>query len=110
VLVNTQLVRELLIPFFTALGVVLGGSIVGSFACLFTTGSPFGIMASLAKGIRLWGVVTAMGGSFHTIRIIESGIFRGEPAALLQQFTAILLGLAGASAGCWIILTITGGD
>jgi len=102
--------REILLAFFTALGVVLGGSIIGSLAGFFTKGSPLSLLKELAKLIRMWAIVVAIGGTFPTIRVIESGLFNGQITALLRQLTLIVSALLGAYAGYWIIITITGGD
>lgn len=105
-----NLARELLLPFFLALGVVLGGSLIGALAVLFTAGSPLASMRQLAENVRLWAIVVAIGGSFHTIRMIESGIFGRQITSLLRQSSAILMGLLGATFGHRLIIWLTGGD
>lgn len=101
---------ELLLAFFTAFGVVLGGSIVGSLATLITTGSPLQTMNLLAKSVKLWAVVVAMGGTFPTIRALESGLAGGELLTLARQVAIIVAGFGGATCGYSIIMAITGGE
>jgi len=105
-----RIVQELLLPLLTAIGVVIGGSIVGSFATILTTGSPLVTMTELAGGLRLWAIVATIGGTFHTIRVLESGIFNGNFMELLRQLATIVLGFAGAHLGYWIIIQLTSSD
>lgn len=107
---TASLVTEVLLAFFTAFGVVLGGAIVGSFATLLTTGSPLQTMNMLAKSVKLWAVVVAMGGTFPTIRAIESGLAGGEVFTLVRQVATIIAGFGGATCGYAIVMAITGGE
>lgn len=102
--------REILLAFFTALGVVLGGSIIGAFAAFFTQGSPLNLLRELSKAFRLWAILVAIGGTFPTIRVIESGLFHGQLGALIRQFAIITSAMLGAYLGYWIIITATGGE
>ncbi len=102
--------REILLAFFSALGVILGGSIIGSFAAFLTQESPFGIMRELVKMIRMWAIVVAIGGTFPTIQMIESGLFNGQVSAIIRQFAIIVSALLGAYLGYWLIITLTGGE
>ncbi|QSQ10331.1 Sporulation membrane protein YtrH [Koleobacter methoxysyntrophicus] len=103
-----KVLKEFLLPFFTALGVVLGASIIGSLGTLLTFGSPLQTMGNLAKNVRIWALVVAIGGTFSTIRIIESGIFGGEIIALARQVVVILGAFLGSYLGYWIIINIVG--
>ncbi|NPV42817.1 MAG: hypothetical protein HPY70_02360 [Firmicutes bacterium] len=103
-----KVLKEFLLPFFTALGVVLGASIIGSLGTLLTFGSPLQTMVNLAKNVRIWALVVAIGGTFSTIRIIESGIFGGEIIALARQVVVILGAFLGSYLGYWIIINIVG--
>lgn len=102
--------REILLAFFLAFGVLVGGSISGSFAAFLTKASPFMMMRELVKINRIWSIVVAIGGTFPTIRVIESGLFGGQLLALVRQLALIISALLGAYAGYWLIITITGGE
>lgn len=102
--------KEMLLAFFTAFGVVLGGAVVGSFATLLTLGSPLQTMNMLAKSVKLWAVVVAMGGTFPTIRAIESGLAGGELITLGRQVLIIIAGFGGSMCGYSIVMAITGGE
>lgn len=101
---------DLLLAFFTAFGVVLGASMIGSLATLFVGGSPLETMFKLAHSLKLWAVVVAMGGTFPAIRAIDSGIWGGEFATVVRQALLMLAGLAGAQLGYWIVTLIVGGE
>ncbi|MDI3533846.1 MAG: hypothetical protein PWQ82_211 [Thermosediminibacterales bacterium] len=103
-----KILKELLLPFFTALGVVLGASIIGSLGSLLTFGSPLETMENLAKDVRIWALVVAIGGTFPTIRIIESGILGGQIGTLLRHFIVIIGAFFGSHIGYWIIMSFRG--
>ena len=60
--------REILLAFASSLGVLLGGSIFGGAAALFTKVPPAVQMRDLARILRMWAVVVAIGGTFPTAR------------------------------------------
>lgn len=103
-----SVVRDLFLAFFTALGVVLGGCIVGSFAAVFSRGSPVHTMLVLAKPIKLWAIVVAIGGTIPTIRAFDSGIWYGEIRLIFQQLAMIISGFLGASVGYWLVNALAG--
>lgn len=103
-------VHDLAMTFFTALGIVLGGSIVGSLASVVVPGSPFHSMVVLAKPIKLWAIVVALGGTLPTVQAIDSGIAGGEIRLLLHQVAMVVSGFVGASLGYWIVVSIAGGE
>ena len=105
-----KILRELLLGYFTALGVLLGGALVGSLATVFTFGSPLATMHQIAKACKIWAVVVAIGGTFQTIRAIEVGLFDGQVFALLRQLSLLISAFLGASTAYWIIITLTGGE
>lgn len=103
-----QTLQEMLTALFVALGVVMGGSLVGGLGALATGRPPIATIQELARTIKLWAIVVAIGGTFPTIQAIESGLLAGQPAALLRQAVVILGGMAGAQVGQWIVVTLTG--
>lgn len=98
------------LAFFTALGVVLGGSIVGALATVLLAGSPLHTMLVIAKPIKMWAILAAIGGSFTTIQAIDTGLWAGEVRVLLHQLIVVVCGFFGASAGYWLVLTLAGGE
>ncbi len=102
--------KRLLVVFFTALGVVLGGAIVGSLGASIVAESPIKIMNQLSQELKLWAVITALGGTFTTLRVIEGGVFEGKISLLIKQFVLLTAAFLGAQLGLWLISVLTGGD
>lgn len=105
-----RLSREILLAFFSAFGVLVGGSVFGSIAAFLTHASPFRTMRELVKVYRIWAIVVAIGGTFPTIRVLESTLFDGQLLALIRQLMIIVSALLGAYLGYWLIMTLTGGE
>lgn len=103
-------IHDMALAFFTALGVVVGGCFIGSIGSLITTGSPFHTMLVLAKPIKLWAVLAAIGGTFPMIQALDSGIWSGEIRVMLQHLSILISSLVGASTGYWLIFTLAGGE
>lgn len=95
---------------FTSLGVVLGAALIGALSSIFTHEPPMKTMIKLAYEIKIWAIVAALGGTFSTFEVVESGLFDGEVQALLQQFTYIVGAFLGAQFGYFIIYSLMGGN
>ncbi len=102
--------ERLLLVFFISLGVVLGGAILGSVGATLAHQSPIRAMNQLSQDIKLWAVVTAIGGSFSHLRIIEGGVFEGKIILIFKQFIIITVAFLGAQLGIWLISVLTGGN
>ena len=107
--VQGELVKGVLLPFFTGLGVMLGGSLFGGLAALFYPESPFHRIRALAEDVKLWAIVVAIGGTFPTLRALDSGLFNGDVLHLVRQVGVIVAGFLGAQAGYWVVMALTGG-
>lgn len=94
------LVPTLATNFFIALGVLLGGSLLGGLGSFLSGGDPpFYSVLELAQKLKIWALVTALGGSFPTFKAIELGFLSGQPAELFKQVALVLSAFAGAQAG-----------
>lgn len=100
--------KKFILIFFTAMGVMLGAALVGSLAAVMIREPPLGTMLRLARETRIWAVVAAIGGTFSTIEILESGFLKGEIIAVIKQIFYIMSAMAGAHLGHLIILAIAG--
>ena len=105
----SEIVKGLLLPFLTALGVIVGGAFIGGLAALFYPESPFYRMQALAGDVKLWAIVVVIGGTMPTLRALDSGLFGGEAVHLVRQLGVILAGFLGSQAGYWLVMTVTGG-
>ncbi|MCA1056922.1 YtrH family sporulation protein [Rossellomorea aquimaris] len=98
---------ELFKSFFIALGVLLGGSLLGGLAS-FAMGQPLFIeMWRLSNFLRIWAIIAAIGGTFDTVYSFEKGFLNGETKELFKQFLLILSALGGANTGAMIISWLT---
>lgn len=102
------MMHRLVTVFFVAAGVVLGGAFIGGIAALFTRESPFKLMWDISQRLKLYAVISSIGGTFTNLRILEGGVFQGEFSVVLQQILVLLSGFLGSYLGVWIIKILTG--
>lgn len=102
--------HKLVLVFFTACGVILGASILGAVGATLVREPPVTVMLRIAQEIKIWAIVAAIGGTFSTFEVFESGLFRGEITAVVRQLCYVLSSLAGAQFGYYLILNLTGGS
>lgn len=95
--------------FFIALGVVLGGSFIGSIGGVLTSKAPLKVMAEIADDIKLYAIISAIGGTFTNLRLLEGVFFQGKLSIIFQQFFILLSAFVGAQFGYWLITVFCGG-
>ncbi|MCR6546075.1 YtrH family sporulation protein [Dehalobacterium formicoaceticum] len=100
--------QKLLLIYFTALGVLVGASLIGSIAAVITRYPPIEILLRISREIKIWAIVAAIGGTFSTIEILQLGILEGEIRALIKQLFYIISAFAGAHTGYLIITHLVG--
>lgn len=100
---------KLTLIFFTALGVMLGSVMVGSLAAVLVREPPVAVMLKLARDMKIWAIAAAIGGTFSTFEIFESGLFSGEVRQVVKQVLYIISALAGTQAGYYLILALCEG-
>lgn len=101
--------QRLILVAAVALGVVVGASIAGMLAALAVGRPPLLVMATVAREIKVWAVAAAIGGTFSTLEILESGIFQGQIFGLARQLLVILASFIGAQVGSWLVKMLAGG-
>ncbi|MDI3269381.1 MAG: YtrH family sporulation protein [Bacillota bacterium] len=99
---------ELALAFLVSAGVVLGGSLLGSFAGLLGGALPLTTMRELALRLKIWGVVAAMGGTLATLESLDQGLLRGQLLPLFRQGLFLLSAFAGADLAQLLIFHLTG--
>lgn len=102
--------NKIVLIFFTALGVMLGSVLVGSLAAVLVREPPVLVMLKLARDMKIWAIAAAIGGTFSTFEILESGLFSGEVRAVIKQVLYIISALAGTQAGYYLILALCEGN
>ncbi|MEJ6949681.1 YtrH family sporulation protein [Natronospora cellulosivora (SeqCode)] len=95
--------------FFIALGVVLGGTFIGSIGGIIIHESPIKIMVDIADDLKLYAIICAIGGTFTNLRMLEGVFLKGDLLIILQQFFILLSAFFGAQLGYWIIIVFCGG-
>jgi hypothetical protein len=105
--VKDPFVATLIFSFFIAVGVILGGAIIGGIAAFLVGDPPLTRMWSLAKSLKIWAIVAAIGGTFDTFYNLEKGLFNGETKFLVKQLLLIISATGGAQTGALIISWLT---
>lgn len=93
--------------FFIAIGVILGGSILGGMGGFLTGKPPLTEMANLAKSLKIWAIVAAIGGTFDAINNLERGFLESSLVDIVKQIGWIMSAYLGARLGIIIIKWIT---
>ncbi len=89
--------------YFIAFGVIIGGAIIGSIGSFITGDPPLTAMSRIAKGLRIWAVVAAIGGTFDAISNLERGLIGGSTADLFKQVFIILAAMGGVKSALILI-------
>jgi hypothetical protein len=98
-----SLLRLLALPFFTALGIELGGPLVGAVPSLLLTGRPLKTALELARDLRFWAIAMAIGGSFTVLEALETGLVHRQIHSVARQAVTITGAFIGAQLGYWLI-------
>jgi len=100
---------SLVVTFFIALGVELGGSLLGGLGAVLTHHPPLHTALELADRLKIWALVTALGGTFEAIKTLEISFLGWQPASIGKQVFLILAAFVGAHLGFLLMVYITGG-
>jgi hypothetical protein len=101
----------LVTTFLIALGVILGGSTLGSLGSFIFEGQPpFHTLLELAEKLKIWALMTALGGTFTAIKAIELGFLSGQPAEICKQLALIISAFGGAHIGYLLLKYSYGGS
>jgi hypothetical protein len=79
----------LILTFCVALGVNLGGSLMGTLGAIFTHRPPLKTMLELAVELKIWALVAAPGETFGVIKTFEAGVFGKQFTGLVKQLFMI---------------------
>lgn len=69
---------------------------------------PVRSLSQIAARLKIWGMVTALGGTFSTFQTIEAGILGGELGPILRQLGYLLASFSGAHLGYLILAGLDG--
>ena len=90
--------------YFIALGVLLGGALIGGIGAFITGEAPLTEVFKMANRLKIWALVAAIGGTFDAFYSFERGIFEGQTKDIFKQFLLIISAMGGAQTG-WTIIT-----
>lgn len=101
-----RFVIKLLYIFFTALGMIIGGTFIGSVSATLTGHGPLRTMSEMAKDLKIWAAVAAIGGTFDSLQTLETGLLEGQIRTVLKQLGFMFAAFAGAHLGYVLVLTL----
>ncbi len=86
---------------------ILGGTLLGSVSATIFGYGPLRVMAQLAKDLKIWAAVAAIGGSFDSLQALETGILEGQLRLVVKQLGFMVSAFAGAHTGYLIIVALS---
>lgn len=107
-MLDRELLATLIIDFFVAFGVIIGGAIIGGIGAFLIGKPPLTVMNDLAGSLKIWAIVAAIGGTFDAITSIERGLFSGAHDDIFRTAFMIFAALCGAHSGTLLIQWIVG--
>lgn len=87
---------RILLDFFTAFGIVLGGTILAGISSVIILQPPIDTMRYIAEHLKIWAVVAAIGGTIDPIRVMESNFWMGNLNLVCKQLLYIFVSFLGA--------------
>jgi hypothetical protein len=93
--------------FFIAFGVLIGGTMVGGIGAYLVNKPPLYSMVDLAARLKIWAVVSAMGGSVDALENLERGFLGGTPTEVVKQLLLIIAAMTGAHTASVILHWLT---
>src|SRR5690625_296904 len=96
--------------YFIAFGVIIGGTLIGSFGSFFTGEAPIHAMKNIAQSLKIWAIVAAIGGTFDAIETFQKGFLEGSTMDLLKQFLIVISAMLGVKTALLIVSWVTNED
>ncbi|BCJ86657.1 YtrH family sporulation protein [Effusibacillus dendaii] len=93
----------IVLDFFVALGLVIGGSLVGAVGAMLTHHPPMKTMLDLADQLKIWALVAALGGSMDAIKIIGDGVWYLKFNPVVKQFAYLIAAFLGCQVGFYLV-------
>ncbi|ABS74987.1 MULTISPECIES: YtrH family sporulation protein [Bacillus] len=90
--------------YFIALGVLLGGALIGGLGAYLSGEPPLTAITKLANRLKIWALVAAIGGTFDAVYSFERGLFEGNTRDIFKQLLLIISAMGGAQTG-WLIIS-----
>lgn len=103
---NERFLVTLVLTFFVALGVNIGGSLIGSLGAVLLQRPPLKTALKLSDELKIWALVAALGGTFGVIRTVEAGVLDKQFFNLIRQLLIIMSAFLGAHLGHLLIASL----
>lgn len=102
-----RLARGLTPPFCLALGVTMGGAMLGGLG-QWLVGNPAPDYAQLAWRIRIWAVAVAIGGAMTALENLEREFLVRGSLGVLRDLAIVVVAYLGALFGYWLVRALAG--
>jgi hypothetical protein len=102
-IMEDRFIPTLIQCYFIAFGVLAGGSFIGSIGAFLVGEPPLTVVTRIAKSLRIWAIVAAIGGTFDAISNIEKGLFEGGTIDAVKQISFIISAMAGVQSAILFI-------
>ncbi|MEK4565893.1 YtrH family sporulation protein [Alkalicoccobacillus gibsonii] len=103
-----EMLATLVIDFFVAFGVIIGGALIGGIGAFLLGKPPLLAIHNLAGSLKIWAIVAALGGTFDAITTLERGLFSGIHDDIYKTLMMVFAALCGAHTGTILIQWIVG--
>ncbi|GGI98883.1 sporulation membrane protein YtrH [Alicyclobacillus cellulosilyticus] len=101
---------NLTVYFFVAMGSVIGGAMVGGIAAVLVSLPPATMMVRLAEQLKLWALVSTLGGTMDTLHVIETGVLGRAWLPVGKQLMYIIAAFFGCQTGFILVTWLAGGE
>lgn len=98
-----SLVSMMIIDYFVAFGVLLGGCLIGGLGAFLVGEPPMTWVQNHVDKLKIWALVAAIGGTFDTITAIEKGFFNEYYGEMVKHLLYIGSAFFGAHTASLLI-------
>lgn len=106
----SSFLTKVIMDFFIAFGIVIGGAMLGGIGAVVTLQPPTHTMLDVASRIKIWALAAAVGGTIDPMRVIESNFFDGNLSPVIKQICFLLFAFLGAHMGSELVRWMCGGN
>ncbi|WP_211746813.1 YtrH family sporulation protein [Paenibacillus sp. Marseille-Q4541] len=94
---------KIILDFFIAFGIVLGGAMLGGIGAVISLQPPTQTMLDVAGKIKIWALAAAVGGTIDPMRVIESNVLDGNLSPAIKQILYLIFAFLGAHMGTELV-------
>ena len=109
-LASRPFITNLVIDLFVSMGMVVGGALLGGLGAVLRHSPPMATMLNLADQLKVWALVSTLGGTMDTLRVIETGVLGGQLLPVGRQFAYLIAAFIGSQVGFLLIRSLVGSE